>query len=748
MRDIKEYVKFNRGRNMATRRPIEITLINTPETSVDYAELPQHNLKRIEDFSQLQELLTELNQSGGEDSISEIPIDIRIYSSKLPDLTMIDLPGYISVTSKNQSPQLKSNIINVCRTYIQQPNIILAVSASDVDLANSVALNESRLVDPEGLRTLGVLTKMDLVNPKTCTALLDNQDYPLELGYVGVVCKSGSISSFSDMVKRPFMKSKLLSDSSSETFPADEQYFMQNYSVFKEYFGKNIGISCLRTKLSSILQNHLSRSARNIYANIREELEEARYQYKVQFNDSFITPESYATEFIDELKHRLRDTIESHFSRKSLRQQVEAMLNDKVIEICKELYWKLPSVELDLAHKLINYRQKPALEGYFTSDKSPIDERAFLQEYRKWNARLERAHSALSKSHIGRTVTDQIVENLQHAISEILGQEPFSLHPETTKKLDNVINGLIKSRYHLTVEQVENSIKPLKFLDGLEATEQEWNAGIPKAIRVIENEIENVEKEFNQLKSLVGRRKLRSAMQYLEHGIFTSESENSKRNSDTAMDPHNSSNSSTEMPNPFSERTCKYARQAIELQHYKQRLQKRIDSIRPGYFFSSICGASHALRERIFSPVAGPSTRSKSQTTPISESGRSFFGALGISNRRNSREENKLIYSCQAFCPETHMVHLSRSLAHPAATFIHLDLISNFLTILLTQHIDKLLYYGKTQEELREFCYENEKAAVGIKLHERVLNLESVASKLESLLPEVDLYSDSLGSGV
>ena len=46
--------------------------------------------------------------------------------------------------------------------FIMKPNsIILAVTAANTDLANSDGLKMARECDPEGTRTIGVLTKVD-----------------------------------------------------------------------------------------------------------------------------------------------------------------------------------------------------------------------------------------------------------------------------------------------------------------------------------------------------------------------------------------------------------------------------------------------------------------------------------------------------------------------------------------------------------------------------------------------------------
>ncbi|KAG8213237.1 P-loop containing nucleoside triphosphate hydrolase protein [Butyriboletus roseoflavus] len=182
-----------KGNNMVTRRPIELTLIHTPpiangDTPEEYGEFPALGLGKITNFAHIQQTLTDLNLAvPASEAVSNEPIDLRIYSPHVPDLTLIDLPGYIQIASMDQPDSLKEKIASLCEKYIREPNIVLAVCAADVDLANSPALRASRKLDPLGLRTIGVVTKMDLVPPEQGVSILQGNRYPLHLGYVGVV---------------------------------------------------------------------------------------------------------------------------------------------------------------------------------------------------------------------------------------------------------------------------------------------------------------------------------------------------------------------------------------------------------------------------------------------------------------------------------------------------------------------------------------------------------------------------------
>ena len=76
--------------------------------------------------------------------------------------------------------------------YIREKNsIIMAVCAANVDIANSDGLKLARKVDPFGERTIGVITKIDLMDEGTnALEILSGRVINLKLGYVGVVCRS------------------------------------------------------------------------------------------------------------------------------------------------------------------------------------------------------------------------------------------------------------------------------------------------------------------------------------------------------------------------------------------------------------------------------------------------------------------------------------------------------------------------------------------------------------------------------
>lgn len=183
-----------RGTNIVTRRPIHIHLINSPHTQREWAEFEHKPGEKFYDFLKVKEEI-EIDTDkicGRNKGISKVPITIKIYSQKVVDLTLVDLPGITKVATGDQPPDIEQQIQDLCLRYIEQNSaIIMAVCPANNDIANADALKIARRVDPSMERTMGVLTKVDIMDEGTnCLDIISGQVYPLKLGFIPVVCRS------------------------------------------------------------------------------------------------------------------------------------------------------------------------------------------------------------------------------------------------------------------------------------------------------------------------------------------------------------------------------------------------------------------------------------------------------------------------------------------------------------------------------------------------------------------------------
>ncbi|TFK75159.1 hypothetical protein BDN72DRAFT_955170 [Pluteus cervinus] len=475
-----------KGNNMVTRRPIELTLIHTPATNgkgpVEYGEFPGLGMNKVADFADIQRILTDLNKAVPDsEAVSSEPIDLRIYSPNVPDLTLIDLPGYVQISSLDQPETLKEQISNLCEKYIREPNIILAVCAADVDLANSPALRASRKVDPLGLRTIGVITKMDLVPPEQGAGILVGNRYPLHLGYVGVVTKKtkGSKKESSAIISRH----------------AEDDYFNSHREVFHKGSSIMVGTDTLRRRLMEVLESSMASSLHGITNAVQLELEEAAYQFKVQYNDQRITAESYVAETMDALKHKFKESTQQ-FKKPIIREKLKAMLDDKVMDVLEQLYW------LDKrTPELGTLANDPRIKAH---EVEPV-----------WRHKLDAASSLLTKSGIGRDSTLLVADGLRALIDSIATGEPFNYHPQAAERLIEFSHAILRDRIGVTSDQVENCIKPYKY--DVEIDGREWELGRARAIDLFEKEVVMCETKLKDIRKKVGGgRRLGGLINYLK----------------------------------------------------------------------------------------------------------------------------------------------------------------------------------------------------------------------------------------
>jgi dynamin 1-like protein len=201
--------------------------------------------QKFYDFAEVEaEIVRETERATGRNKgVSRKPINLKISSPHVLNLTLVDLPGMTKVSVGDQPVDIEDQIRGMCLSFISNPNaIILAVTAGNSDLANSDALKLAKEADPEGERTIGVLTKLDLMDPGTdASDMLQNRVIPLRRGYVGVVNRGqrdvASKTSVSAALKR-------------------EQQFFKGHTAYRAMLNR-CSTPTLSRMLNQILMHHI-----------------------------------------------------------------------------------------------------------------------------------------------------------------------------------------------------------------------------------------------------------------------------------------------------------------------------------------------------------------------------------------------------------------------------------------------------------------------------------------------------------
>jgi dynamin 1-like protein len=237
---------------------------NDPEEWGEFLHLPG---RKFTDFDEIREEIsrdTEL-KVGRNAGVSNQPINLRVFSPNVLTLTLVDLPGLTKVPVGDQPKDIEKQIRDMIMKYITKNNaIILAVTAANTDLANSDGLKLARETDPEGVRTIGVLTKIDLMDAGTDVVdILAGRIIPLRLGYVPVVNRG----------QRDIDSRKAI----AKALEAERQYF-ENHPAYKSK-AQYCGTPFLARKLNMILMHHIRNTLPEIKAKIAAGLQ--KYQQEL-----------------------------------------------------------------------------------------------------------------------------------------------------------------------------------------------------------------------------------------------------------------------------------------------------------------------------------------------------------------------------------------------------------------------------------------------------------------------------------
>ncbi|NXX60841.1 MX protein, partial [Scopus umbretta] len=189
-------IALPRGNGIVTRCPLELKLKRTPATQAWKGKICYHKISiELQNASEVEKAITEAQNvvAGTRDAISEELISLEISSPDVPDLTLIDLPGIARVAVGSQPKDIGEQIKMLLKKTIGcKETLNLVVVPCNVDIATTEALKMAQEVDPSGERTLGILTKPDLVDRGTEQSIINiirNLVIPLKKGYMIVKCR-------------------------------------------------------------------------------------------------------------------------------------------------------------------------------------------------------------------------------------------------------------------------------------------------------------------------------------------------------------------------------------------------------------------------------------------------------------------------------------------------------------------------------------------------------------------------------
>jgi len=266
------------GKNMVTRTPLHLELIPSDDNLAEFGQYKNgkwFSKKKLpfslptptegEKKNILKQIETETEFLAGKNSnISDKPIYLKILSKDIPNLTLIDLPGLtmVACTDRGQPIDIKEKVRSLVGKYISSPKtIILAVMPARTDIEADIALDLVKEYDPKGERTIGILTKVDLMNDNTDISdyLSNNVSKDLQLHY-GYYAVRNRTTNETDKI------------SIEEGFQKENEYFKKHPIYGRMKDNSHLGVPNMTSKISDILVYKIKESLPFILDEVNQSL--------------------------------------------------------------------------------------------------------------------------------------------------------------------------------------------------------------------------------------------------------------------------------------------------------------------------------------------------------------------------------------------------------------------------------------------------------------------------------------------
>uniref|UniRef100_A0A8C9VKA3 Myxovirus (influenza virus) resistance G n=1 Tax=Scleropages formosus TaxID=113540 RepID=A0A8C9VKA3_SCLFO len=258
-------VALPRGSGIVTRCPLELKLRKL-KGGVQWRAVISYREESAEFFDPMQVeqyVKKAQNELAGEGvGICEELISLEISSPDVCDLSLIDLPGIARVPVRGQPDNIADQIRSLILKVISKGETInLVIVPCNVDIATTEALKMAQEVDPEGKRTLAILTKPDLVDKGTEKSVLDivhNKVIPLSKGYLIVKCRGQQ--QINDRI------------SLTEASRIERDFFRRHEYFSSLLYEDKATIQCLANKLTQDLVDHIRKSLPLLSEQIKKQL--------------------------------------------------------------------------------------------------------------------------------------------------------------------------------------------------------------------------------------------------------------------------------------------------------------------------------------------------------------------------------------------------------------------------------------------------------------------------------------------
>merc|ERR1712130_414375 len=435
-----------RGTGIVTRRPLILQLVYTPKDdrvhrsaergTIEHDEWAEflHTKNRV--FTDWDDVRREIERetdavAGSNKGICPDPISLKFYSTSVLSLTMVDLPGLTKVAVGEQPEDIEAQIKSLILKFITNPNsIILAVSPANADMATSESLKIARDIDPDGRRTLAVVTKLDLMDAGTdAIDILCGRVIPVKLGIIGVINRSQQ-----DIIDKKDIK---------EAIKDEASFLSRKYPTL----ATRNGTPYLAKTLNRLLMHH-----------IRDCLPELKTRVNVMASQFQTLLNSYGQEVVEKNTTLLQ--IITKFASSYVATLDGTARNIETSELCGGaricyIFHETFGRTLDSIHPLTGLSNMDILTAIRNSNGPRpalfVPEVSFELLVKRQIRRLEEPSLRCVE-----LVHEEMQRIIQHCGNEV--QQEMLRFPKLHEKIIDVVTNLLRSRLQPTNSMVENIV--------------------------------------------------------------------------------------------------------------------------------------------------------------------------------------------------------------------------------------------------------------------------------------------------
>jgi hypothetical protein len=194
---------------------------------------------------------------------------VEITGPKQPHLTLVDLPGLFHAGNKAQSEKDASSVKSLVLSYMKKSrSIILAVVSAKNDYANQIVTKYARDLDRWGNRTLGIITKPDMLDAgsdseRSFVELAENKDVNFRLGW--------------HVLRNRDYDSR--DSSAEERDQAEEDFF--SLGIWTSLPPSHMGIGSLKPRLSRVLKDQILSELPNLIRDVENGIKDCKVRLEL-----------------------------------------------------------------------------------------------------------------------------------------------------------------------------------------------------------------------------------------------------------------------------------------------------------------------------------------------------------------------------------------------------------------------------------------------------------------------------------